>query len=98
MEQGECDGGIESHHNASDRPIARGIVRLGSRTSSPSVASRAYPANAKNSRAAPWSTPPALTSPELGVDGSLGAGEQAGRGRDGNGGDHDADDDHRDDG
>ena len=29
--------------------IARGIVRAGSRTSSPRVATRAYPANAKNS-------------------------------------------------
>ena len=37
--------------------IARGMVRAGSRTSSPSVAMRAYPANAKNSSPAACSTP-----------------------------------------
>ena len=36
---------------------ARGIVRAGSRTSSPSVAMRAYPANAKKQNPAPPSTP-----------------------------------------
>ena len=42
--------------------IARGIVRAGSRTSSPIVAIRAYPAKAKKSRPAACSTPyaPAL--------------------------------------
>jgi hypothetical protein len=34
------------------------MVRAGSRTSSPSVAIRAYPANAKNNSPAAWSTPP----------------------------------------
>ena len=33
------------------------MVRAGSRTSSPSVAIRAYPANAKNSSPAAWSRP-----------------------------------------
>ena len=37
--------------------MARGMVRAGSRTSSPSVAIRAYPANAKNSNPAACSTP-----------------------------------------
>ncbi len=37
--------------------IARGIVRRGSRTSSPIVAMRAYPAKAKNSSPADCSTP-----------------------------------------
>ena len=43
--------------------MARGIVRAGSRTSSPSVAMRAYPANAKNSSPADCSTPYQPTSP-----------------------------------
>ncbi|SHY13724.1 Uncharacterised protein [Mycobacteroides abscessus subsp. abscessus] len=37
--------------------MARGMVRAGSRTSSPSVAMRAYPAKAKNNRPAACSTP-----------------------------------------
>ncbi|CNH35034.1 Uncharacterised protein [Mycobacterium tuberculosis] len=37
--------------------IALGMVRVGSRTSSPIVAIRAYPANAKNSNPADCSTP-----------------------------------------
>jgi hypothetical protein len=42
---------------ASEIVIALGIVRSGDRTSSPMVAMRAYPANAKNSRPADCSTP-----------------------------------------
>lgn len=51
----------------SARGTARGIVRAGSRTSSPRVAIRAYPANAKKSSPAAWSNPaPPPDSPTSG--------------------------------
>ena len=44
------------------------MVRRGSTTSSPSVAIRAYPANAKKSRPADCSTPPGSTPVRFAVD------------------------------
>ncbi len=44
--------------------MALGMVRAGCRTSSPSVAMRAYPAKAKNSSPAACKTPPTVIAPD----------------------------------